>query len=84
MIGSEFEEAADTVVIAIGYKVDKLLFQTTPGLEATDWGTVAAGEGGSVQSGSAPVGASDAGATRRTMASASRIERVRRAISAHF
>ena len=46
VIGSEFDEPADTVVIAIGYKVDKLLFQTTPGLEATDWGTVAAAESG--------------------------------------
>jgi glutamate synthase (NADPH/NADH) small chain len=46
IIGSEFEEPADTVVIAIGYKVEKLLFQTTPALEATDWGTVAADESG--------------------------------------
>ncbi|HLB27068.1 MAG TPA: NADPH-dependent glutamate synthase [Dehalococcoidia bacterium] len=46
VIGSEFEESADTVVIAIGYKVEKLLFQTTPGLEASEWGTVAADEGG--------------------------------------
>jgi len=46
VIGSEFEEPVDTVVIAIGYKVEKLLFQTTPALEATDWGTVAADESG--------------------------------------
>ncbi len=42
IIGSEFEIRADTVVIAIGYKVERLLFQTTPGLDATDWGTVVA------------------------------------------
>jgi len=42
VIGSEFEIEADTVVIAIGYKVEKLLFQTTPGLEASDHGTIAA------------------------------------------
>jgi len=46
VIGSDFEEPADTVVIAIGYKVERLLFQTTPGLEASEWGTVAADEGG--------------------------------------
>jgi glutamate synthase (NADPH/NADH) small chain len=46
VLGSEFEEPADTVVIAIGYKVEKLLFQTTPGLEASEWGAVAADEGG--------------------------------------
>ena len=46
VIGSEFEIEADTVVIAIGYKVEKLLFQTTSGLEATDWGTIAADESG--------------------------------------
>jgi glutamate synthase (NADPH/NADH) small chain len=46
VIGSEFDEPADTVVIAIGYRVEKLLFQTTPGLEASEWGTVAADEGG--------------------------------------
>ncbi len=46
VIASDFEVEADTVVIAIGYKVEKLLFQTTPDLEATDWGTIAAGEGG--------------------------------------
>jgi glutamate synthase (NADPH/NADH) small chain len=37
---------ADTVVVAIGYQVDKRLFETTAGLEATDWGTVTAGEDG--------------------------------------
>ncbi len=46
IIGSEFELEADTDVIAIGYKVEKLLFQTTSGLEATDWGTIAADETG--------------------------------------
>ncbi|MEE8347432.1 MAG: NADPH-dependent glutamate synthase [Dehalococcoidia bacterium] len=46
IIGSEFELEADTVVIAIGYKVERLLFQTTTDLEATDWGTVSADEGG--------------------------------------
>src|SRR3990170_3588182 len=46
VIGSEFDEPADTVVIAIGYKVERLLFQTTPELKATEWGTVAADEGG--------------------------------------
>lgn len=46
VIASDFEIAADTVVIAIGYKVEKLLFQTTPALEATDWGTVTADESG--------------------------------------
>ncbi len=44
--GSEFEMEADTVIVAIGYKVEKLLFQTTTGLEATDWGTVATHEDG--------------------------------------
>jgi glutamate synthase (NADPH/NADH) small chain len=47
VIGSEFEVEADTAVIAIGYRVEKLLFQTTPGLEATERGTVAADESGS-------------------------------------
>ncbi len=42
VIGSEFEIEADTVVIAIGYKVEKLLYQTTPGLQAEEWGTVKA------------------------------------------
>jgi glutamate synthase (NADPH/NADH) small chain len=44
--GSEFEMEADTIIVAIGYEVEKLLFQTTAGLEATDWGTVAADEDG--------------------------------------
>jgi glutamate synthase (NADPH/NADH) small chain len=34
------------VVIAIGYKVEKLLHQTTPELEATEWGTVRCDEDG--------------------------------------
>src|SRR6266540_5295932 len=46
VIGSEFDVEADTVVIAIGYKVEKLLYQTTPRLEATDWGTVKSDENG--------------------------------------
>ncbi len=46
VIGSEFEVEADTVVIAIGYKVEKLLFQTAPDLEATDRGTIATDESG--------------------------------------
>ena len=44
--GSEFEMEADTVIVAIGFKVERLLFETTAGLEATDWGAVAADEGG--------------------------------------
>jgi glutamate synthase (NADPH/NADH) small chain len=43
--GSEFEMDADTVVVAIGFKVEKALSETAD-LEATDWGTVAADEGG--------------------------------------
>lgn len=46
VIGSEFEIEADTVVLAVGYKVEKLLSQTTPGLEATEWGTIAADDCG--------------------------------------
>ncbi|MCH7997992.1 MAG: NADPH-dependent glutamate synthase [Chloroflexi bacterium] len=46
VIASDFELEADTVVIAIGYKVEKLLFQTTPDLKATDWGTIATEETG--------------------------------------
>jgi glutamate synthase (NADPH/NADH) small chain len=44
--GSEFEMEADTVIVAIGFKVDKLLFETTAGLEATSWGSVIADEDG--------------------------------------
>jgi glutamate synthase (NADPH/NADH) small chain len=40
VIGSEFDIEADAVVIAIGYHVEKLIYQTTPALEATEWGTV--------------------------------------------
>ncbi len=40
VIGSEFEIKADTAVVAIGYKVEKLLYQTTPGLEAAESGSV--------------------------------------------
>ncbi len=46
VIGSEFDIEADTVIIAIGYKVEKLLYQTTPDLEATESGAVQADEGG--------------------------------------
>ena len=46
VIASEFDIEADTVVIAIGYKVEKLMYQTTRGLAATDWGTVQADEDG--------------------------------------
>ena len=46
LIGSEFELEADTVVIAIGYNVAKLLFQTTPDLEASNGGAVATDESG--------------------------------------
>jgi glutamate synthase (NADPH/NADH) small chain len=46
IVGSEFEMAADLVVIAIGYKVEKLVFQTTPDLAATEWGTIETDEEG--------------------------------------
>ncbi|MBI1886541.1 MAG: NADPH-dependent glutamate synthase [Chloroflexi bacterium] len=46
VIGSEFELAADTVVVAIGYQVERLLYQTTPGLDAADRGTLAADDYG--------------------------------------
>ncbi len=46
VIGSEFDIEADTVVIAIGYKVEKLLYQTTLDLEAADSGAVQADENG--------------------------------------
>jgi len=36
--GSEFEMEIDTVVLALGYRADKLLQTTTPGLEADKWG----------------------------------------------
>jgi glutamate synthase (NADPH/NADH) small chain len=36
--GSEFEIEVDTVVLALGYRADKLLETTTPGLEADKWG----------------------------------------------
>jgi glutamate synthase (NADPH/NADH) small chain len=36
--GSEFEIEVDTVVLALGYRADKLLQTTTPGLEANKWG----------------------------------------------
>jgi glutamate synthase (NADPH/NADH) small chain len=46
VIGSEFDIPADTAVVAIGYKVDRLIFQTTHGLEATEWGTIKTDEYG--------------------------------------
>ena len=46
VIASDFELGANTVGIAIGYKGEKLLFQTTPDLQATDWGTISAEESG--------------------------------------
>ena len=36
--GSEFEMEVDTVVLALGYRADKLLEATTPGLQADKWG----------------------------------------------
>ena len=36
--GSEFEMEVNTVVLALGYRADKLLETTTPGLEADRWG----------------------------------------------
>jgi len=36
--GSEFEIEVDTVALALGYRADKLLQTTTPGLEADKWG----------------------------------------------
>ncbi len=39
--GSEFEMDADTVVLAIGYRADKLVEMTTPGLEADKKGLLA-------------------------------------------
>lgn len=44
--GSEHEIEADTVVVAVGYEVDDLLFKATPDLEASKWGTVEADERG--------------------------------------
>ncbi len=46
IVGSEFEMEADTVIVAIGFKVEKFLFENTADLEATRRGTVAADEGG--------------------------------------
>src|SRR2546422_6520300 len=46
VIGSEFEIEADTVVIAVGYKVEKLLYQTTADFEATESGAVQTDESG--------------------------------------
>ena len=39
--GSEFEIEVDIVVLALGYRADKLLQTTTPGLEADKWGLLA-------------------------------------------
>lgn len=38
VIGSEFEIEADVVVLALGYRADKLIITTTPGLETDKWG----------------------------------------------
>jgi glutamate synthase (NADPH/NADH) small chain len=38
--GSEFEIPVDTVVLALGYRVERLIPETTPGLEANRNGTV--------------------------------------------
>jgi glutamate synthase (NADPH/NADH) small chain len=38
VIGSEFEIEVDIVVLALGYRADKLLITTTPGLETDKWG----------------------------------------------
>lgn len=43
---SEHDVEADTVVVAIGYEVDEALYESTPDLEATEWGTVKADETG--------------------------------------
>lgn len=44
--GSEHDIEADTVIVAVGYEVDDVLFETTPGLKETKWGTVEADERG--------------------------------------
>ncbi|MFI5284557.1 MAG: NAD(P)-dependent oxidoreductase [Candidatus Dormibacterales bacterium] len=44
--GSEIEIAADTVVVAIGYRVEASLVAATPGVERTPRGTVVAGQDG--------------------------------------
>jgi len=38
--GSEFEIPADTVILALGYRVDRLILETTAGLEANRNGTL--------------------------------------------
>lgn len=40
--GSEHNVATDTVVVAVGYEVDDLIFGSTPDLNASKWGTVEA------------------------------------------
>lgn len=42
--GSEYDMEIDTVVIAIGQGPNPLVLNTTPGLELTRWGTIAAEE----------------------------------------
>jgi glutamate synthase (NADPH/NADH) small chain len=44
--GSETEIAADTLVVAIGYRVEESLVEATPGVEATRLGTVVVAEDG--------------------------------------
>jgi glutamate synthase (NADPH/NADH) small chain len=38
--GSEFEMPVDTVVLALGYRVERLILEATPGLEANKNGTL--------------------------------------------
>ena len=44
--GSEFTMSVDTVIVAIGNSSNPLLRQTTPELNATDWGTLVVDEDG--------------------------------------
>jgi glutamate synthase (NADPH/NADH) small chain len=46
VLGSETEIPADTVVVAIGYRVEENLVAATPGVERTARGTVVAGQDG--------------------------------------
>ena len=46
MPGSETDIAADTVVVAIGYRVEESLVEAAPGVEAARLGTVVAAEDG--------------------------------------
>lgn len=42
IVGSEFEIDADCAVVAVGYRADPLIPQTTPGLEVDDFGFIVA------------------------------------------